>query len=64
MPLNLWFCVLVAFKMNSAFEFMKCTVMPWQLHGDGGYIGGQLSIGPIQSALQYGLHHHGTLLKK
>ena len=39
------------------------SVIPWQIHGDGGNIGGQLSIGLIQFSLQYGHHYHSFLLK-
>ena len=35
--------------------------MPWQLHGDGSHIRGQLSIGLIQFTLQYGRRNHEKL---
>ena len=40
------------------------SVVPWQLHGDGGHIGGQLSIGLIQFTLQYGCCHHVFFAEK
>ena len=57
--------------LSQVYRGFASSVEPWQLHGDGGHIGGQLSIDlasttclPMIIIMASTMHYHGFLLKK